>query len=60
MSQDTTRDTTPGRHTRILGHIGDDRGFDICLQPSVKVPPFPEDLLVYFFLSGYEQGLNWY
>ena len=38
-----SRDTTVGRSTRIRGQIGDDRGFDICLQPSVKVPPSRED-----------------
>jgi hypothetical protein len=47
----------------ILGSVDKSelhRRFDICLQPNVKVPPSPEDLLVYFFLSGYEQkGLEW-
>ena len=63
MSLDTTRDTTLGRHTRIRlrrhtrirGHIGDDPGFDICLQSSVKVPLSQEDLLVYSF----SLALNW-
>jgi hypothetical protein len=53
-----SRDTTLGHHTRIRGHIGDDRGFDICLQPSVKVPPSPQELLVYFFLFGCEQEVE--